>query len=590
MLGKIIEVNEDNLLVNLNIDLNKVHSLVNHYVMIEDEDKKIVGEITSIKNNIANINLLGQLIDNKFVFGVIAKPSFRASVKIVSNDKVAYIIGLENYEENKHLYLGDSPIYPNVKIGVKIDDFFNSHFAIFGSTGSGKSCSVARIFQNLLQKQEYIPYRANTFIFDAYGEYTSAFENINTKAVDINFKLYTTNLKADPNKILKIPLWLLTVDDLALLLNAESASQLPVIEKALKLVSVFASEDEKAIKHKNDIIARTILDILSSGRPPVQIRDQIFSILTYYNTKELNLESKIFQPGYVRPVKHCLVIDGTGKIREMELLMTFFSSFVEEDLVLNLPDGSFKYDLKDLKDAFDFALISEGILKSDKVYDEYNSLKVRLDSLVNSEYSTYFEYDHYVNVETYIRDLLVTVDKRKAQIVNFNINYVDDRFAKSITKIYSRILFEYAKNLEKRASFPIHIVLEEAHRYVQNDNDINIIGYNIFERITKEGRKYAVIMGFISQRPSELSETCLSQCNNFLIFRILHPKDLAFIKDVLPNITEQITKKIKVLPPGTCIAFGNAFKMPSFIKFLMPDPAPSSSNAKISNIWFTRKC
>ncbi len=589
MLGKIIEVTEDSVLVNLSVDLNKVQNLVNHYVIIEDNDKKIIGEITSIKDKNANVLILGQLTNEGFVFGTTLKPSFSSSVKIVSNDKVPYIIGIEKYEENKHLYFGKSPIYPEVKLGVRIDDFFTSHFAIFGSTGSGKSCSVARILQNLLQKQEYIPYRSNIFIFDAYGEYTKAFDSINTKALDINFKLYTTNLKADHDKILKIPLWLLTVDDLALLLNAEKASQLPVIEKALKLVSVFAQKDEKAIKHKNDIIARTILDILSSGRPPVQIRDQIFSILTYYNTEQLNLESEIFQPGYVRPVKHCLIIDNTGKIREMELLMNFFSSFVEDTLELSLPDGSFKYTLKDLKDAFDFALISEGVLKSDKVYDEYNSLKVRLDSLVNSEYSAYFEYDEYVNAENFIRNLLVTENKRKAQIVNFNINYVDDRFAKSITKIYSRILFEYAKNLDKRASFPMHIILEEAHRYVQNDNDINIIGYNIFERITKEGRKYAVIMGFISQRPSELSETCLSQCNNFLIFRILHPKDLSFIKDVLPNITEQTTKKIKVIPPGTCIAFGNAFKMPSFIKFEMPSPAPSSSNAEISRIWFIEK-
>ena len=589
MLGKIIEVTDNSVILELQIDLNKVQNLVNLYVMIEDGDKKIVGEIVGIKNKLATINLLGQFINEKFVSGIIIKPSFRASVKIISNEKIPYIIGLENYQENRHLYLGSSPIYNNIKIGVKIDDFFSHHFAIFGSTGSGKSCSIARILQNLLEKKEHIPYRANLFLFDAYGEYTSAFSNINQKVPDISFKLYTTNLKAPSDQRLRIPVWLLTVDDLALLLNAEKQSQLPVIEKALKLVSVFSQEDEKVNAHKNDIIARTILDILSSGRPPAQIRDQVFSILTYYNTKELNLDTQIYQPGYVRPLKHCLVVDATGKIREMELLMNFFGSFLQDELELSLPNGKFKYTLKDLKDAFDFALISEGTLKSDKIYDEYNSLKVRLDALVNSEYSQYFEYDEYVTVENYIRDLLVTKDRKKAQIVNFNINYVDDRFAKSLTKIYSRILFEYAKGLGKRASFPIHIILEEAHRYVQNDSDIDVIGYNIFERITKEGRKYAVIMGFISQRPKELSETCLSQCNNFLIFKIIHPQDIEFIKGTLPNVTDSQVRKLKTLPPGNCIAFGNAFKLPSFIKFDMPNPTPSSSNAQVSDIWFIQK-
>ena len=89
----------------------------------------------------------------------------------------------------------------------------------------------------------------------------------------------------------------------------------------------------------------------------------------------------------------------------------------------------------------------------------------------------------------YIKSLLMAGSGRKAQIINFNINYVDDRFAKILTKIYSRLLFDYAKNMDKRASLPFHIILEEAHRYVQNDNDIKIIGYNIFDRLAKEGRQ-----------------------------------------------------------------------------------------------------
>ena len=75
------------------------------------------------------------------------------------------------------------------------------------------------------------------------------------------------------------------------------------------------------------------------------------------------------------------------------------------------------------------------------------------------------------------------------------------------------MLFNFAKENENRGTLPFHIILEEAHRYVQNDNDYELLGYNIFDRITKEGRKYGVILGLISQRPSELSETSLSQCN-----------------------------------------------------------------------------
>ena len=589
MLGNIIAIEENIVLVNLNVDLNKIPNLINLMVIMESEKKQIIGEIINIKNNTAYISLLGELRGKEFVYGVINKPSFSSTVKLISKEKIPMIISTEEFIENKHLYVGTSPIYEGVKINVEINDFFSNHFAIFGSTGSGKSCSVARLFQNLFAKPNSIPYRSSIFIFDAYGEYHTAFERLNEVVPEISFKYYTTNTEEDKNKILRIPVWLLDTDDIALLLECDKASQLPIIEKALKLVTVFAKEEKDVIKHKNDIIARALLDIFTSGKNPAQIRDQIFSVLSYYNTSELNLETPIYQPGYTRPLKQCLLIDGTGKIRDMELLMTFMQKFLDDTLVLNLPDGSFKYTLEDLRDALDFALISEGILKSEKIFDEYNVLKVRLHSLVSGDYKEYFDYDHFISKEQYIKDLLSAPHDRKAQIINFNINYVDDRFAKTITKIYSKMLFNYSKELKVRASIPFHIVLEEAHRYVQNDNDVNLLGYNIFDRITKEGRKYGVLLGLISQRPSELSDTSISQCSNFLIFNILHPADLNYIKSMVPNVSEEIIKKLKTLQSGNCIAFGNAFKVPVFIKFDMPNPAPSSNSCDIEKVWFIEK-
>ena len=585
MLGKITGIQDNIVFLKLNVKLEEMPSIINLYVLLEDKERKLIGEVVDVKNDIANVNLVGEFINDKFLFGVSKKPSFSATSKIISKEKINNIIGTPDYNEKKDLYIGKSPIYEGIDINVNINEFFSNHFAIFGSTGSGKSCSVARVLQNLFEKQNSIAYKASILIFDAYGEYHTAFKDLNKKVPEINFKAYTTNIN-DSTPIIKFPLWLLSVDDIALLLEAKSRSELPIIEKAMKLVNIFAREETKVLKSKNDIIARALLDILSSGKSPAQIRDQIFSVLSHYNTKDLNLETPIYQPGYTRPLKQCLLIDNTGKIREMELLTTFINGFITEDVELSLPDGSFRYTLKDLYDAFEFALISEGILNSDKVFDEYNVLKVRLRSLVTSDYAKYFDIPEYQSKDSFIKEILTTSEGRKAQIINFNINYVDDRFAKTLTKIYSRIFFEYTKSLKNRASLPIHIILEEAHRYVQNDSDIDIIGYNIFDRITKEGRKYAVMLGLISQRPSELSTTALSQCSNFLIFKMLHPTDVEYIRQMVPNITIEILKKIKLLQPGTCIAFGSGFKLPSLIKLDMPNPAPSSSSCDISSIWF----
>lgn len=589
MLGRIIGIEDSVVELELNVELDRIQNLNNLYVVMEDANNSVIGEIICIKGNIARINMVGEIIDGKFVFGVIKGISFNARTKLVPKDKINLIIGIENYDESKHLYLGDSPIYEGVRVGVDLNQMFSGHLAIFGSTGSGKSCSVARIIQNLFNRRESIPYLASFFIFDAYGEYHSAFERIGEKIPGINFKAYTTNVHSKTSEILSIPPWLLTTDDYALLLGATKNTQLPIIEKALKLVNVFCRSDEKTVKHKNDIIARTIIDVLSSGGTSAQIRDQIFSILSHYSTSELNLETPIVQPGYTRSLKQCLIIDASGKLREMELVTNFMQSFLNDELELSLPDGSFSYTLKDLGKAFEFALISEGTLNSSKIYDDMNVLKVRVYSLINSDQSRYFEYPEYITKDKYIRKLLTAKNGGKAQIVNFNINYIDDRLAKTITKIYSRLLFDFSKENESKNKLPFHIVLEEAHRYVQNDSDVEVLGYNIFDRITKEGRKYGTLLTLISQRPSELSETSLSQCANFLIFKMLHPNDVDYIKKMIPNITNNIVSRLRILQPGICIGFGSAFKVPTLIKVKMPNPEPTSDSCDISNAWFIDK-
>ena len=196
----------------------------------------------------------------------------------------------------------------------------------------------------------------------------------------------------------------------------------------------------------------------------------------------------------------------------------------------------------------------------------------------------YLRYPSFITMENYIATL-VSVNGKKAQIINFNLEDVDDWFAKVVVKIYSKMLFNFTKRLKQRASIPFHIFVEEAHRYVQNDGDVELIGYNIFERVAKEGRKYGIILNLISQRPVEISETVISQCANFLIFKLNHPRDVEYITKMLPNISAEIVEKQKSLQPGTCMAFGQAFKVPMIVRMQMPNPAPSSSSCDVVERW-----
>ena len=585
-IGKIINIEENIVTVKVDINILNYGNLMNIHTVFDDGKRKLIGEILKVDIEYLKIAIVGELKDGIFIPGISLKPSFSSIIRIVTKEELSCILGPQDIIDNNQIALGISSVYPGYKINIDVNSFFSNHFAILGNTGSGKSCTFARIVQNIFTTSKYLPVNASIFVFDAYGEYKNAFSFLHEFNTGLNFKSYTTNTQYPDTELLKIPLWLLDVDDIALLLNATSPSQLPIIEKALKLVPILKGTGEESTKIKNDIIARAILDILKSGKDSIKIRDQVTAVLSTFNTDLLNLNSQIIQPGYIRTLKQCIYVDNSGKMQEMELVVNFISTFVIEGFEIPNPKGDVQYELSDLELALNFALISEGILKSDKVFDYANVLSVRLHSLVNSDYAEYFKYDKMVTINGYIRDLLTTFDGKKAQLIDFNINYVDDRLAKVMTKIISKILFDFSANNENRGKFPFHIIIEEAHRYVQNDKDVELLGYNIFDRITKEGRKYGVILGLITQRPSELSETSISQCSNFLVLRTLHPKDLHYIKEMVPNVSDEILAILKTLQPGSAIAFGSAFKVPVSLKMNKPDPEPYSSNSNIAKIWY----
>ena len=577
---KIEEILENEIIVSFN-NLSDYDDLINHYVIFKGK-RNIVGEIKSIKTNLLTVKLIGAINNNTFSFGIANKPSFNSQIELV-DDNVANLIN--SYPNNNDsIRIGHSAIFENNEIYMNLTQFFNSHFSILGGTGSGKSFSLSRIIQTLFENNNNTPYNASIFVFDTYGEYSPSFLNIEKINPNVSFKNYTTNPNEN-SEILRIPPFLLGVDDLAILLNAEYPSQLQVLSKALELVNIFKREGDNIQKIKNDIIARAILDILLSGRPSVQIRDQVLSVLSFYHTDELSLDSVLSQPGYNRSLKNCLIVDSDGKLREIELLTKFFTSFLIEDKNLDIPKGMIPYSLKDIENAIDFALIGEGVLKSEKIFDKNNLLKVRIHNLIESDNHIFFDYPNFIDKESFIASLIIK-NNRKAQLINFNINYVDDRFAKTIVKILSKMIFDVSKTIVPRATIPFHIILEEAHRYVQNDSDVNLLGYNIFERIAKEGRKYGILLGLITQRPSELSETVISQCNNFLVFKMTHPNDMNYINNMIPFMSDEISKQIQSIPPGYCYVFGSAFRLPIIVKFEMPNPTPISNNVNIQKVWY----
>ena len=582
MFGKIKYITEGEAHVESLIQPGQDVDLMNNNVVFEAENQRILGEVEEINNDIIKIRFLGEFIGDKYVSGVIRKPVLSSNIRQINDEELKSLMGTYS---DKTFILGQSAIYKGHTVYVDINDLLSNHMAIFGNSGSGKSCGVSRMVQNLFSNPDFIAYNANIFIFDAYGEYKTAFSKLNELNPNYSYKFITTNPTDATDQRLALPVHLLTLDDMTLLLQVSSHTQIPIIERALKLVKVFADVSDEAVMYKNHLIAKALLAILFSNETTKEKKNEVFQVIQVCHTNEFNFDTDIPGVGYTRKFSDCFEIDSHGNFGESVLINEYILKFINDDLEGRIMTKPVYYTLKDFASALEFTLISEGFLHNEAIRDDASILKVRLNSILNSNVGTYFNYPNYITLEQYIASLVATPNRKKAQIININLEDMDDTYAKVIVKIYARMFFEFAKSRTQRASIPFHLFLEEAHRYVSKDADTFLLGYNIFERIAKEGRKYGVLLNIISQRPVEISDTVISQCSNFLIFKMTHPKDIEYIRTMLPNISQDVIEKQKVLQPGNCVGFGGAFKLPMIIKLEMPNPMPYSTNCNVNERW-----
>ena len=581
MFGKIKFIAENVAHVENIASAEEMGDLMNTHVVFEAPDQAILGEVEEVNAEVIKIRFLGEFHNGKYVSGVIRKPVMGSKVRMINNEELMAIVGV--YDETT-FKIGQSSIYKGYEVCADINNLFANHMAVFGNTGSGKSCGVARLVQNIFSNPKLVSYNANIFIFDAYGEYKTAFNKLGDLNPNYSYKFITTNIQESTDYELKIPFHLLNLDDLTIMLQADKHSQIPILERSLKLTRIFSKDDEVAEKYKNHLIAKALIAVLYSNQITANKKNDIFKILEVCHTKDFDFGSVIQGLGYTRTLSECFEIDSNGNFGESVLITDYILKHIDEDMeMVEEPQNAF-YTMRDFANAMEFTLISEGFQDNEQLYDDSMLLKVRLNSIINSKIAPIYKSDSYISMESYIASL-VAIGNKKAQVININLEDIDDTQAKIIVKIMARIFFDFAKSRKQRASIPFHLFLEEAHRYVMKDADVYLIGYNIFDRIAKEGRKYGVLLNIISQRPVEISETVIAQCSNFLIFKMTHPKDIEYIRTMLPNISADVIEKQKILQPGNCVGFGGAFKLPMVIKMQMPDPAPNSNSCDVNNCW-----
>jgi DNA helicase HerA-like ATPase len=156
----------------------------------------------------------------------------------------------------------------------------------------------------------------------------------------------------------------------------------------------------------------------------------------------------------------------------------------------------------------------------------------------------------------------------------------------TVTAQIGRLAFEFNYWNPRCREFPIFVIAEEAHSYIPRATVSGHQGTRrSFERIAKAGRKYAVGLCVVSQRPNELSETVLSQCSTFVCLRITNPDDQEYVRSLVPDSARGILEALTSLAPGEAIATGEGVPMPVRFRVTMPNPPPNSQDIEYGSMW-----
>ena len=232
MFERITYISNNGCTIKLSDNANITTDLMNMHLIFEDSAKKVLGEVIDVDGKEVKANFLGEISGDTLIGGNIRKPALDSRIRIIDMSEVPLIMGTDT---EGYMELGKSPLYDGVPVYLNVNNFFSNHFAIFGNTGSGKSCGVSRLFQNMFSDRRLNPYKANLFILDSSGEYYNAFNNLNMINNSFNYRFISTNEVEGIGEKLRLPVYLLNKDDLALLLQCTTHSQLPIIERMLKL-------------------------------------------------------------------------------------------------------------------------------------------------------------------------------------------------------------------------------------------------------------------------------------------------------------------------------------------------------------------
>ncbi len=690
-IGRVVAVDTAQVTVELNRDLKALTlstyegtlevGRINSYIIIPVGARRIVAMITRVllteeselkadktmialpsSRRLMKATMIGTIDENRFRQGINLFPVLDSPVFITTRKDLDAIFGKSsegsispNGEPGFCIPIGHSAIFPDYDIKVNPDAFFGKHAAIIGSTGSGKSCTVATIIQSIIHQESVKQTRF--IILDTNGEYRTAFQKQNDDEmwVDADDSFKVLYIPTDPGEKgkLAIPYWFMDSDDFVRLFRAAPGVQRPVLLNALSsarenserpgwitlrdnlrlechwLMSLVSNGEWRA-RSSITVICDGIIEVVEDKDNNQKAIEELIRNYPSLSADSIkNLFQEIRNSAGRQGESYDPLTMGIKQTVGAQLNSLLTSLMVTprsaSEIVSSSADCPRYFSKHEFRDYHLENALSRNELNSPRARDNCSTMLMRIYRLLEDprfEFlfgPTYAEWPSVKNsLATFIRDVLgaeafsdaiLSNDdechkgqlsfydrqrggSKRSNVVIIDLSLLASEVLENVTALIGRLIHEFLQRLTDpvsgvgRGEYPVVLVLEEAQNYVyEGTRKEDSISKLVFERIAREGRKYGLGLVIVSQRPSELSRTVLSQCNSFIVHRLQNPEDLRYFREIVPGIYGQLLEQLPALAPRSALVLGECVQAPALVEMREANPVPKSKNPKFYRSW-----
>lgn len=589
---------------------------------VEPDDKTGVTLRLARPRRLLRLNLLGLLKEKEpFKPGVSSYPNLETAALLPSDTELKAILDYRSRDTEKDvdtaLGIGASAVYGGQGVTASFNDLLGRPLGIIGNTGSGKSWTVASVVQSAIRRLGTDKHVAKVIVLDINGEYSQAF-GVPQASRRLN-EVYLNGTRFE------LPLWLFNLAELTSFFGASEASQVPVLERVVTTI-----REEELGGLRGMLLSRyNILDRAQNCVESLRFYvNQMNGDYVGRNTRELLAILEGLAPGLLEvaaglsaePGQLALFAKRAGDcsaqipedryamygrlaqvVRDpLEQMVCDYSPVIQE-LRSRLAtsagsqrvtaDSPVPFDAPLLeRDAYFMAALStqRGI---ERMQEYIATMRLRIHRQLSDRRWSVFTSAKHADGAAFSSLVATMMDRSGAPVTVVDCSMLANDVLPFFCAVFGRILLELREHAlpDGRTVQPFALVLEEAHNYLQPPYEGQPAGIRLsretFERIAKEGRKFGLSLIVASQRPSDVSQTVISQCANFVVHRIQNPDDIEYFKRILPLGSRDLLDQVPILAPGDALLMGSAANVPVRVRVRPPSPPPTSETPKPWRDW-----